>query len=131
MTFYNLFSIYTYTSEFHVYLHKHTNSPVMIKMKRGSRKLWWFIPCTHKKRLRTASHLDIEEMLRTELTTINEDSDTYDPINRAETPRKRAKMGKKVKKEEMGRVFTTQFSIKNSYALFLDRMTSSRSFGRP
>ncbi|KAI3770740.1 hypothetical protein L6452_01883 [Arctium lappa] len=111
-------------------------------MRRGgSRKLWWLIPsCTHKKRFRTESRLDAdemfraelrtineEEMLMTELTTINEEPDTYNQNNGTETPRKRVKTGKK-KQEDMGRVFTTQFSLKNSYALFLNRMTSSRSF---
>lgn len=109
-----------------------------MRLRRGSRKLWWLIPCTHKKRMRTESQLDVEEMfrtelrtineeemLRTELTTINEEGDTYNQNNGAETPRKRVK----TKKEDMGRVFTTQFSLKNSYALFLNRMTSSRSIG--
>ncbi|GKC05235.1 ribonuclease H-like domain-containing protein, partial [Tanacetum coccineum] len=65
-----------------------------------------------------------------DLATIDEDSEIYHDKNiKAEKPRKRAKMGKKMKKEETGRVFKTQFSLKSSYALFLDRMTSSRSFG--
>ncbi|KVI11137.1 hypothetical protein Ccrd_010452 [Cynara cardunculus var. scolymus] len=67
-----------------------------------------------------------EEMLRTKLTTIDEEPDTYNQKNNngAKPPRKRGK-----KEQDLGRVFTTQFSLKNSYALFLNRMTSSRSLG--
>nr|KAJ0187311.1 hypothetical protein LSAT_V11C900489930 [Lactuca sativa] len=97
-------------------------------MKRGSRKLWWFIPCTHRKRLRTESRLDVEVIIHTELVTIEEEPDTDDHDNGGEKPGKRVKTSKK-KGEEIGRVFTAQYSLKNSYALFLNRMTSSRSFG--
>ncbi|KAI3509179.1 hypothetical protein L1887_24238 [Cichorium endivia] len=100
-------------------------------MKRGSRKLWWFIPCTHRKRLRTESRLDVEVILHTELVTIEEEPETDDHNNggKQRKERKCEKMSKKTKEEEMGPVFTPQSSIKNSYAIFLDRMTSSRSFG--
>lgn len=79
--------------------------------------------------MHTESQLDIDEILRTELGTINEESDTFDLTNGAQKPTKHVKMGKKAKKEGIGWVFTTQFSLKKSYALFLDRMTSTRSFG--
>lgn len=98
-------------------------------MRRASRRFWCLIPFTRKKRLRKESQLDVRILLRNDLATIDEDSETYhDKNNKAEKP-KRAKKGKKIKKQETGRVFETQFSLKNSYALFLDRMTSSRSFG--
>ncbi|KAI3752376.1 hypothetical protein L2E82_24376 [Cichorium intybus] len=100
----------------------------MTRMRRGSRKLWWFIPCIHRKRLRTESRLDVEVILHTELVTIEEEPETDDPNNGGKQ-RKGVNMSNKTKEEQMGRVFTTQFSVKNSYALFLDRMTSSRSFG--
>ncbi|GKD88931.1 hypothetical protein Tco_1364438 [Tanacetum coccineum] len=99
-------------------------------MRRASRRFWCLIPFASKKRLRKESQLDVHILLRNDLATIDEDSETYHDKNiKAEKPRKRAKMGKKMKKEETGRVFKTQFSLKSSYALFLDRMTSSRSFG--
>ncbi|KAL8205937.1 hypothetical protein R6Q57_009488 [Mikania cordata] len=96
-------------------------------MRRRRRNLWWLISCSRRKRLRTESKLDVDEILRSELATINEDSDTYDLTCGAEH---RSRRGKETKKsEDPGRVFTAQFSLRNSYALFLDRMTSSRSFG--
>nr|GEU48621.1 retrovirus-related Pol polyprotein from transposon TNT 1-94 [Tanacetum cinerariifolium] len=99
-------------------------------MRRASRRFWCLIPFASKKRLRKESQLDVHILLRNDLATIDEDSETYHDKNiKAEKLRKRANMGKKMKKEEMGRVFKTQFSLKSSYALFLDRMTSSRSFG--
>ncbi|GJY02237.1 ribonuclease H-like domain-containing protein [Tanacetum coccineum] len=99
-------------------------------MRRASRRFWCLIPFASKKRLRKESQLDVHILLRNDLATIDEDSEIYHDKNiKAEKPRKRAKMGKKMKKEETGRVFKTQFSLKSSYALFLDRMTSSRSFG--
>ena len=98
-------------------------------MRRASRRFWCLIPFTRKKRLRKESPIDVRILLRNDLATIDEDSETYHDKNaKAEKP-KRAKKSKKIKKEETGRVFETQFSLKNSYALFLDRMTSSRSFG--
>ncbi|KAI3752377.1 hypothetical protein L2E82_24377 [Cichorium intybus] len=97
-------------------------------MRKGSRKLWWFIPCTHRKRLRTESRLDVEVILHTELVTIEEEPETDDQNNGGKE-RKGEKMSKKTKEEEMGPVFTAQFSVKSSYGIFLDRMTSSRSFG--
>ncbi|KAL8237396.1 hypothetical protein R6Q59_018477 [Mikania micrantha] len=99
-------------------------------MRRRRRNLWWLISCSSRKRLRTESKLDVDEILRSELATINEDSDTYDLTCGAEHRSRRAKVSKETKKsEDPGRVFTAQFSLRNSYALFLDRMTSSRSFG--
>ncbi|KAI3676103.1 hypothetical protein L1987_85702 [Smallanthus sonchifolius] len=98
-------------------------------MRRRSRNLWWLVSCGSRKRLRSESKLDIDDMLRCDLATIDEDSDTHDQKNGPENPRKRSKVVKKAKKEDIGRVFTAQFSLKNSYSLFLDRMTSSRSFG--
>lgn len=68
------------------------------------------------------SNLEVDEILRSELTTINEESETCD-MNHG------PKVVKKTMKEDVGRVFTAQFSLKKSYALFFDRMTSSRSFG--
>ncbi|PWA86845.1 hypothetical protein CTI12_AA136580 [Artemisia annua] len=98
-------------------------------MRRANRRFWCLIPFTRRKRLRKESQLDVRILLRNDLATIDEDSETYhDKNNKAEKP-KREKMGKKIKKQETGRVFETQFSLKNSYALFLERMTSSRSFG--
>ncbi|KAI3752379.1 hypothetical protein L2E82_24379 [Cichorium intybus] len=79
-------------------------------------------------RLRTESRLDVEVILHTELVTIEEEPETDDQSNGGKE-RKGEKMSKKTKEEEIGRVFTTQSSVKNSYAIFLDRMTSSRSFG--
>ncbi|KAJ0785589.1 hypothetical protein HanOQP8_Chr02g0044891 [Helianthus annuus] len=111
-------------------IHTHTQHSLraMIRMvRRGSRKVWWLI--IHKKRSRKDLEADIDEILMTELATIDEDSDTYKQNNQAEKLQKRAKTGKKTEKEELGRVFNTRFSMKNSYALFLDRMTSTGSFG--
>lgn len=97
-------------------------------MRRGSRKVWWLI--THKKRSRTELKLDMDELCRAELATIDEDLETFEQENNGpEKRRKYAKTGKKTKKEEMGRVFNTRYNVKNSYALFLDRITSTRSFG--
>ncbi|KAK1421671.1 hypothetical protein QVD17_24186 [Tagetes erecta] len=99
---------------------------------KGIMSLWWLIPCTRTTRLqiRTESKLDIDEILGTVLATIPEDIPENDVRNnREEKTRKRGKMVKKIKKEDVGRVFTAQFSMKNSYALFFERMTSSRSFG--
>ncbi|KAI3676102.1 hypothetical protein L1987_85701 [Smallanthus sonchifolius] len=99
-------------------------------MRKGSINLWWLIPCTRTTRLRTESKMDVDEILGTELATIDEEVEIDVQNNREEKARKRATTtDKKIKKEEMGRVFTAQFSLKNSYALFLERMTSSRSFG--
>ncbi|KAJ0588588.1 hypothetical protein HanRHA438_Chr04g0173221 [Helianthus annuus] len=98
-------------------------------MRRRSRNLWWLVSCSSKKRWRTESKLDVDEILRSELETINEDAETYVQKTGAEGHRKCTKVGKKPKKEDVNRVFTAQFSLKNSYALFLERMTSSRSFG--
>ncbi|KAI3807102.1 hypothetical protein L1987_23024 [Smallanthus sonchifolius] len=102
----------------------------MIRMvRRGSRKVWWLIPCARKTPSRTKSKSDTYEIHGTELATIDEDSEMYEQQdNRAEKHQKRAKMGKTTK-EELGRVFNTRFSVKNSYGLFLDMMTSTRSFG--
>ncbi|KAK9054817.1 hypothetical protein SSX86_025896 [Deinandra increscens subsp. villosa] len=101
-----------------------------MRMRRSGRNLWWLVSCASRKRFRMESKLEMDEMLGCELATINEDSEMYDENNGAEKRRnKRASLGKKAKKEEVSRVFTAQFSLKNSYALFLDRMTSSRSFG--
>lgn len=89
------------------------------------------IPCTRTTRLqiRTESKLDIDEILGTELATIQEDPDADVVRNDQEKKtRKHGKTDEKIK-EDSGRVFTAQFSMKNSYALFLERMTSSRSFG--
>ncbi|KAK1427559.1 hypothetical protein QVD17_16247 [Tagetes erecta] len=97
-------------------------------MRRGGRKVWWLI--THKKRSRRELKLDMNELRRAELATIDEDLETFELHNNGpEKHRKYGKTGKKTKKEEMGRVFNTRYSVKNSYALFLDRMTSTRSFG--
>lgn len=105
----------------------------MIRMMRsGSRKLRWLIPFTRKskKRSRTKSKLDTDEMHTTELVSIDEDSEMYEQqYGRSEKHAKREKTGKKMEKEELGRVFSGSYSMKHSYALFLNRMTSTRSFG--
>ncbi|KAL8237394.1 hypothetical protein R6Q59_018475 [Mikania micrantha] len=112
-------------------------------MRKGSRNLWWLIPCTHttRRELETESRLDVDVILGIELATIEEEpAETDVKNNRPAKSRKHVKIREqkinkeeikkeKIKKEEMGRVFTAQYSLKNSYALFLERMTSSRSFG--
>ncbi|KAK9292181.1 hypothetical protein L1049_020141 [Liquidambar formosana] len=65
-------------------------------MRRGCRKMWWVVPCTSIKSLRTESRKDIEEILKTKLATIKEEPEMCEE-NRTPTSQHRvAKKGKKI-----------------------------------
>ncbi|KAL8225863.1 hypothetical protein R6Q57_018420 [Mikania cordata] len=102
----------------------------MIKMlRRGRRMLWCLIRSAHEKQSRTKSKSDASEIRRTELTTIDEDLEMNE--QKVNGPKKHQKLAKTCKKtiKESGWVFSTRFSMNNAYAVFMDRMTSTGSFG--
>lgn len=104
-------------------------------MRRGSRKMWWVVvPCTRKKSKQTESRMDIEEILKMKLATITEEPETIEENGGLLTSKHRSlsssssssscmtKMGKKKNhliKVKMGRLFMPQFSLKESYLIFM------------
>lgn len=106
------------------------------EMRRGRRRMWWVVvvPCTSRKCLRTDSRKDIEEILKTKLATIKEEPemcDDHQNQNRALSNHLHAvKKGKKMisSKIKIGRFFMPQFSVKDSYFLFMNGVAPK---GRP
>lgn len=98
-------------------------------MRRGSEKKWWVVPCRSKKYVRTESQMTIEEILRAKLTTIEEVPEMYEEYGtRAKHRCMMIKKGKKNHlKVKMGHFFTPQFSLKDSYVLFVSGFSSKRS----
>ncbi|KAI3439363.1 uncharacterized protein J3R85_004777 [Psidium guajava] len=99
-------------------------------MRKAYRRMWRAVPCTSRKTLRTDSQQDIEVILKTKLATINEEpeysDDNLTPPKHRQTIKKGRKFEAKVK---MGRLFTPQFSFRDSYALFITGFASKGSFG--
>lgn len=101
-------------------------------MRKGSRKMWWVVPCSSKKQLRTESGLDIEEILKMKLATIMEEPENSDQENgilsknQLFMPSFNKKKGKKIHlKVKMGRLLMMpQFSLKQSYVLFMTGLAS-------
>ncbi|KAG8363976.1 hypothetical protein BUALT_Bualt19G0079500 [Buddleja alternifolia] len=96
-------------------------------MRKGSRKMWWVVGCRSKKSLRTDSRMDIEEILKMKLETINEEPEINEENG---VLVKHMSITKKVKKIHMkvkiGKLFTTssQFSLKESYVIFMTGFAS-------
>ncbi|KAA8545335.1 hypothetical protein F0562_020119 [Nyssa sinensis] len=88
-------------------------------MRKGHQKMWWpVVPCTSRKSLRTESREDIEEILKTKLATIKEEPEMCEEnLKLTKQYRCMAKKGmKKLRsKATMGRFFTPQYSLRDSY----------------
>lgn len=102
------------------------------EMRRTCRKLLRVVPCTSKKNLRTDSWKDIEEILKSKLTTIKEEPEICE--EKSTSPRlirRLVKKGKKSSSKDIVRVkfLVPQLSLKESYALFMARFASKQSFG--
>ncbi|KAK4337803.1 hypothetical protein RND71_042290 [Anisodus tanguticus] len=78
--------------------------------------MWWVVPCTSMKSLRTKSRMNIEEILKMKLATTKEEphEDKLSTIRRS-----KAKKMKKIHfKVKMGEMFTPQFILtKESYVM--------------
>lgn len=98
-------------------------------MRRAYRNMLRVVPCASRKSLRTDSRKDIEEILKTKLATIKEEPENEQNL----TPPRHRRMGKKGKKirfkDKKGGSFLPQFSLKDSYALFMTGFASKGSFG--
>ncbi|CAK9141059.1 unnamed protein product [Ilex paraguariensis] len=98
-------------------------------MRRSSRKMWWVVPCTSRKSLRTESGLDIEEILKMKLATIIEEPEVCEDNESTVTNHRfMDKKGKKIQlKVKIGSLFKPQFSLKDSYVLFMTGFASKGS----
>ncbi|GMH23968.1 hypothetical protein Nepgr_025811 [Nepenthes gracilis] len=47
-------------------------------MKRGQSKMWWLVACTSRRGLRTDSQKDVEEIVKSKLSTILEEPELQD-----------------------------------------------------
>jgi hypothetical protein len=92
--------------------------------------MWWVVPCTSKKSLQTDCQKDIEEILKTKLATIKEEPEMCEQNLTPPRHHRMAKRGNKIRvKYRLGCLFMPQFSLKDSYALFMTRFASKRNFG--
>ncbi|OIT24463.1 hypothetical protein A4A49_49658 [Nicotiana attenuata] len=101
-------------------------------MRKGSRKMWWVVPCTSRKSLMTESRMDIEEILKMKLDTIKEEpeiscEENYGKLSKIHRSNSMAKKVKKIHfKVKMGEIFTPQFSLRESYVMFITGLGSKR-----
>ncbi|KAL0454550.1 UNVERIFIED_CONTAM: hypothetical protein Slati_0794200 [Sesamum latifolium] len=97
-------------------------------MRKGPRKMWWKVACKSKNKTRTESRMDIEEILKMKLETINEEPEITEENGAALTMKHHLSLAKKVKKThlkiKMGKLLTSQFSLKESYVLFMTGFSS-------
>ncbi|KAJ7973184.1 Ran GTPase-activating protein [Quillaja saponaria] len=100
-------------------------------MRRGYRRIWRAVPCTSWKSLRTDSRMDIEEILKTKLSTIKEEPELSDesltpPRHRIMTK----KQSKKIQaKDKTRRFLVPHVSLKQSYVLLFTGFASKGTFG--
>ncbi|OIT25143.1 hypothetical protein A4A49_27807 [Nicotiana attenuata] len=94
-------------------------------MRKGSRKMWWVVPCTSRsKSFKTEPIVDIEEILKMKLETINEEPEICEENGKLTKAHRSNTMSKilvkKIKLQvKIGRIFSPQFSLKESYVLFM------------
>ncbi|GFP95040.1 hypothetical protein PHJA_001648400 [Phtheirospermum japonicum] len=89
--------------------------------------MWWTVACKRKKSLtRTESRMDIEEILKMKLATINEEpemmiSDENGPlIKQQRSVSKKVMIMKNIHlKVKIGKLFTSQLRFKGSFVYFL------------
>ncbi|KAI3448410.1 hypothetical protein Pfo_005075 [Paulownia fortunei] len=84
--------------------------------------MWWAVPCRSKKILmRTESRMDIEEILKMKLETIKEEPEISE--ENGALMKQHSSISKKVMnihlKVKMGKLFTSQLNLKESYVLFM------------
>ncbi|KAL1569873.1 hypothetical protein AAHA92_01293 [Salvia divinorum] len=84
-------------------------------MRKGSpRKMWWVVACRSKESLRRESRMDIEEILKMKLETIEEEEDSDRAVTR------RRSISKKIHlKAKMGKLYVSQLRLKESYVVFM------------
>ncbi|KAK4424477.1 hypothetical protein Salat_1641100 [Sesamum alatum] len=100
-------------------------------MRKGSRKMWWKVACKNKNKNKTRmeSRMDIEEILKMKLETINEEPEiTEENGGSSLTMKHHLSLAKKVKKIDLkmkiGKLLTSQFSLKESYVVFMTGFSS-------
>lgn len=83
-------------------------------MRKGySHKMWWVVACRSKKSLRRETRMDIEEILKMKLETIEEE-DIDCAVMR------RRSISKKIHlKAKMGKLYVSQLRLKESYVIFM------------
>lgn len=93
--------------------------------------MWWVVPCTTRRRktnLRTESRMDIEEILKMKLETIKEEPEIINDQENGILTKHHRYMSNKMKKihlkVKMGRLLMPQFSLKESYVLFMTGFAS-------
>lgn len=101
-------------------------------MRKGSRKMWWAMALRSKKDLmRTESRMDIEEILKMKLETINEEPEIIDETGAIVLNQHRSIRRKKIHlKIKIRKLFTSQFSLKESYVLFITGFSSKGGLSR-
>ncbi|KAL2231345.1 uncharacterized protein LOC105172809 [Sesamum indicum] len=105
--------------------------------------MWWRMGSKsnkknkNKNKTRTESRMDIEEILKMKLETINEEAETPEEKGAAAhlTMKHHLRLTNKVKKTafkiKMGKlpILTSQFSLKDSYLLFITGFSSKAGLG--
>lgn len=75
--------------------------------------MWWVVACRSKKSLRRETRMDIEEILKMKLETIEEE-DIDCAVMR------RRSISKKIHlKAKMGKLYVSQLRLKESYVIFM------------
>ncbi|GAA0139406.1 hypothetical protein LIER_00957 [Lithospermum erythrorhizon] len=97
--------------------------------KKGSSKKMWRVVCrSNKKNLKTERSMDIGDILKMKLETIKEEPEIMVcEENKGILMKHRSMVKNKAKKIQlkiMGRFFTSQFSLKESYVVFMAGLTS-------
>lgn len=91
--------------------------------------MWWVVPCKSQKNLRMDPRMDIEDILKMKLETIEEEPDETRDAN-GDLRKHKIVISKKVKKihlkvMKMRLIFTTsELSLKESYVLFMTGLSS-------
>lgn len=117
------------------------SSKVQVDKRRAGPKMWWplFFSCTSTKKSRAESRMEVEEMVNSQLETIDEEQEELFEENgrvqvveadqRVQVVEAEQKWMAKIKKVKMGRLIKPQFSIMDAYVIFVSRFATKVRWG--